>query len=134
MVFHYGLYINVAVAYNKLGTLVDKCECYLNKLYKIYSNKSVKILKQAKKVTHEVCSNITYCTNGYAKNDQYCPKSLWNYDTDDCKKACNKTFVEAMSQKSTLNDGACIYTNGWKKWFCTNNAYGKTVYGVIWRM
>ncbi|OUM59213.1 hypothetical protein PIROE2DRAFT_15301 [Piromyces sp. E2] len=126
MVFHY---VNAAVVCNKLSTLVDKCECYLrsqNKLYTMHSNKSSKVLKQAKEAAHEVCSNITYCTDGYAKNDQYCPKALWNYDTDNCTRACNNAFVEAMSQKRSLNDGAYIYTNGWNEWFCTSNSYGKT--------
>ncbi|OUM64033.1 hypothetical protein PIROE2DRAFT_9341 [Piromyces sp. E2] len=34
-------------------------------------------------------------------------------------------FVEVMTNKSTLNDGICVYTSGWKEWFCSNNAYEK---------
>jgi len=40
-----------------------------NKLYTIYSYKSFNVLKQAKQVTYEVCNNISYCTDGSAKND-----------------------------------------------------------------
>ncbi|OUM57461.1 hypothetical protein PIROE2DRAFT_17555 [Piromyces sp. E2] len=32
-------------------------------------------------------------------------------------------FAEVMTNKSILNDDICIYTSGWKEWFCNNNAY-----------
>ncbi|OUM59489.1 hypothetical protein PIROE2DRAFT_14966 [Piromyces sp. E2] len=70
-------------------------------------SEEIKNILHEEKVTYKVYCNISYCIDDYAKNDQYCPKAIF------------------MTNKSTLNDDICVYTSGWKEWFCTNNAYEK---------
>jgi len=100
---------------NPIKNIEDRCECYIRSETLYYSDeKECANVDTAKKIARNLCKKISYCTDAYAKNDDSCPKALWNYKTSSCRVACLKAINEELNNHST---GMCIHSTlrdfGW---------------------
>jgi len=112
-------YMNCRTAKND----VDKCICYLRQETYFRSTKCSTTQRVAKDIIEGACKNISYCRDAYAHNDDFCPKAIWNYSTNSCRRACltdiQNSLINNKSIKRYFN--CLISTQKINEWFCTND-------------
>jgi len=113
------------VSYKACSTIsnkVDRCECYIRSETDYYSDeKQCANIDSAKTIVRNLCKTISYCTDAYAEDDDWCPKATFNYDTSSCRVACLTAIQRELYNHHT---GMCLYSKvKHTGWYCNTRGW-----------